>query len=49
MATPTSALASAGASLTPAPTMATVKPSRRKLSMAADFCAGSTSACAPSS
>jgi hypothetical protein len=45
MATPTSALASAGASLTPSPTIATGPCARRNSSMALVLCAGSRLAC----
>ena len=44
MAMPTSAAASAGASFTPSPAMATTRPSRRSFSTTALFCSGSTSA-----
>ena len=44
MAMPTSARASAGASLIPSPTMATVRPASCSSRTLASFCAGSTPA-----
>lgn len=48
MATPTSAQASAGASFTPSPTMATRRPSARRLRTNSAFCSGRTPARASS-